>query len=89
MRKNLTGRPIIMISLDAISDNDINYLLTLPNFKKLASWGLLHRGVVSLFISNTFPVSRPESFLRNTGFSIMSSTTLSRIRRSGAHIKNL
>ena len=56
MRKNLTGRPIIMISLDAISDNDINYLLTLPNFKKLASWGLLHRGVDSLFISNTYPV---------------------------------
>ena len=23
MRKNLAGRPIIMISLDAISDNDI------------------------------------------------------------------
>ena len=56
MRKNLTGRPIIMISLDAISDTDINYLLTLPNFKKLASWGLLHRQVDSIFISNTYPV---------------------------------
>ena len=56
MRKNLTGRPIIMISLDAISDTDVNYLLTLPNFRKLASYGLLHRGVESLFISNTYPV---------------------------------
>lgn len=56
MRKNLAGRPIIMISLDAISDNDINYLLTLPNFRKLASWGLLHRKVESIFISNTYPV---------------------------------
>ncbi|MCR5275894.1 MAG: ectonucleotide pyrophosphatase/phosphodiesterase [Clostridiales bacterium] len=56
MRKNLAGRPIIMISLDAISDNDINYLLTLPNFRKLASLGLLHRKVESIFISNTYPV---------------------------------
>ena len=56
MRKNLGGRPLIMISLDAISDNDINYLLTLPNFRKLASYGLLHRQVESLFISNTYPV---------------------------------
>ena len=50
MRKNLTGRPIIMISLDAISDTDVNYLLTLPNFRKLASYGLLHRGRVSIYL---------------------------------------
>ena len=56
MRKNRSGRPLIMISLDAISDSDINYLLTLPNFRKLASWGLLHRKVDSIFISNTYPV---------------------------------
>ena len=56
MSRNSAGRPLIMISLDAISDNDINYLLTLPNFKKLASYGLMHRKVESLFISNTYPV---------------------------------
>ena len=56
MRSKRLERPLIMISLDAISDIDINYLLTLPNFRKLASWGLLHRKVDSLFISNTYPV---------------------------------
>jgi len=56
MRSGKLERPLIMLSLDAISDHDIEYLLTLPNFRKLASWGLLHRKVDSLFISNTYPV---------------------------------
>jgi hypothetical protein len=43
MRSGKLERPLIMLSLDAISDHDIEYLLTLPNFRKLASWGLLHQ----------------------------------------------
>lgn len=51
-----TGRPIIMISLDAVSNDDVNYLLTLPNFKKLASYGYLHREVDSIFVTQTYSV---------------------------------
>lgn len=50
------GRPIIMISLDAVSNEDVNYLLTLPNFQKLASYGCLHREVDSVFVTNTYSV---------------------------------
>lgn len=50
------GRPIIMISLDAVSNDDVDYLLTLPNFSKLAAYGCLHREVDSVFVTNTYSV---------------------------------
>lgn len=49
-------RPILLISLDAVSDSNVDYLLSLPNFRKLASLGTLHRDVSSLFVSNTYPI---------------------------------
>ncbi|MBP5492145.1 MAG: alkaline phosphatase family protein [Clostridiales bacterium] len=54
---NTTGRhPILLISLDAVSDSNVDFLLSLPNFRKLASLGVLHRDVDSLFVSNTYPI---------------------------------
>ncbi len=48
--------PLIMISLDAVANEDVDYLLTLPNFQKLASYGKLHRQVDSVFVTNTYSV---------------------------------
>ena len=49
-------RPVIMVSLDAISDRDIDFLLTRKNFSRLASYGKLHRNIDSIFVSNTYSV---------------------------------
>ena len=50
------NRHLLMISLDAVSDEDVDFLLTQPNFAALRKRGTLARGVRSVFISNTYPV---------------------------------
>jgi len=55
-RKNLKRHPIVMVSLDAVSDSNIDFLLTLPNFSRLARLGLLHRQVDSILVTSTYPV---------------------------------
>lgn len=44
-----------MISLDAVDDKDVDFLLTLPNFSALCNCGTLVREVDSVFVSNTYP----------------------------------
>jgi|GEM_PF-1152486 len=56
MSQYKSTRPLIMVSLDAISDRDIDYLLTKKNFQRLAAYGKLHRNVDSIFVSNTYSV---------------------------------
>ena len=46
---------LMLISLDAVSSDDIKLLSKLPNFAKLMSKGTLVRDVSSVFISNTYP----------------------------------
>ena len=54
--KNLTeDRHLLLISLDAVSDEDVDYLLEQPNFSELCSKGTLMREVESVFVSNTYP----------------------------------
>jgi len=57
------GRPImsdhprlVLISLDAVGDHEVDALLSMPNFPRIASRGTLMRKVDSLFISNTYPI---------------------------------
>jgi len=45
-----------MISLDAVADADVDFLLSLPNFYAFSKQGTLVRDVDSVFISNTYPV---------------------------------
>ncbi len=45
-----------MVSLDAVSDSNIDFLLTCPNFSRLARLGLLHREVDSILVTSTYPV---------------------------------
>lgn len=44
-----------MISLDAVSTDDVAFLLKQPHFSKLCSQGTLVKNVQSIFISNTYP----------------------------------
>jgi predicted AlkP superfamily pyrophosphatase or phosphodiesterase len=46
---------LLMVSLDAVGDQDVDILMTLPNFSSLCSRGTLVRNVSSIFISNTYP----------------------------------
>lgn len=54
---NMTNRTkhLLMISLDAVDNADVDFLLTLPNFSALARRGTLVRNVDSVFVSNTYP----------------------------------
>lgn len=45
-----------MISLDAVADADVDFLIKLPGFSKLCKKGTLVRDIDSVFISNTYPV---------------------------------
>ncbi len=47
---------LLLVSLDAVSDNDIDKLLKMPNFSQFCTKGTLVREVSSIFISNTYPV---------------------------------
>ena len=44
-----------MVSFDAVGSQDIDELLTLPNFASLCARGTLVREVSSVFVSNTYP----------------------------------
>lgn len=44
-----------MVSLDAVADEDVDFLLGLPNFSSLCKQGTLVRDVDSVFVSNTYP----------------------------------
>lgn len=44
-----------MVSFDAVGDQDIDLLLTQPNFSELCRRGTLVREVSSVFVSNTYP----------------------------------
>lgn len=46
---------LLMISFDAVSDKDMDLLLSLPHFGSLCRRGTLVREVESVFISNTYP----------------------------------
>ncbi len=46
---------LLMISLDAVSSDDLYVLSMLPNFSSLLKKGTLVRNVNSVFISNTYP----------------------------------
>ena len=46
---------LMMISFDAVGSQDIDILLTLPNFSSLCRRGTLVRDVSSIFVSNTYP----------------------------------
>lgn len=54
--KDQKRHPIVMVSLDAVSDGNVDYLLTCPNFSRLARLGLLHRQVDSILVTSTYPV---------------------------------
>lgn len=46
---------LLMVSFDAVADQDIDLLLTLPNFSALCRRGTLVRKVSSVVVSNTYP----------------------------------
>ena len=46
---------LLMVSFDAVGSQDIDLLLTLPNFSPLCRRGTLVRDVSSVFVSNTYP----------------------------------
>lgn len=46
---------LLMISLDAVSSDDLELLRKMPNFSALCDRGTLVRDVNSVFISNTYP----------------------------------
>lgn len=47
---------LLMISFDAVGDQDLELLLSLPNFPRVSSNGTLKRRVDSIFITNTYPI---------------------------------
>lgn len=47
---------VILISFDAVGSDELDELLTLPNFSRLAGQGTLFRDMQTVFISNTYPV---------------------------------
>ena len=47
---------LVLISLDAVGDHEVDALLSMPNFPRIAKRGTLMRKVDSLFISNTYPI---------------------------------
>lgn len=46
---------LLMISLDALSSDDLPLLESLPNFRRLCREGTLVKNVKSVFLSNTYP----------------------------------
>lgn len=46
---------LLMVSFDAVGSQDIDRLLTFPNFSALCRRGTLVRDVSSVFVSNTYP----------------------------------
>ena len=48
-------RRLLMISFDAVGDQDVDFLLRLPNFSRLSRKSTLVREVTSVFVSNTYP----------------------------------
>ncbi len=46
---------LLMVSFDAVGDQDLELLLTLPNFSALCRRGTLVREVSSVVVSNTYP----------------------------------
>lgn len=46
---------LLMVSFDAVGDQDVDALLNMPNFSILCRSGTLVRRVSSIFISNTYP----------------------------------
>ena len=55
-RTKMTSRQkLLMISFDAVGDQDVDALLHMQNFRKLCQSGTLVRKVSSIFISNTYP----------------------------------
>jgi predicted AlkP superfamily pyrophosphatase or phosphodiesterase len=46
---------LLMLSFDAVGDQDVDFLMSLPNFSSLAGKGTLVREVASIFVSNTYP----------------------------------
>ena len=50
-----TKKRLLMISLDAVSSDDLVLLQEMPNFAALCKRGTLVRNVDSVFISNTYP----------------------------------
>lgn len=47
---------LVLISLDAVGDHEVDALLAMPNFPRVPKRGTLMRKVDSLFISNTYPI---------------------------------
>jgi hypothetical protein len=47
---------LLVISLDALSNEDLSLLQTMPNFKTLADKGTLVTNVNSTYVSNTYPI---------------------------------
>lgn len=47
---------LLIISFDALGDRELPRLLEMPHFKALAEKSCLHRGVDSVFPTNTYPV---------------------------------
>src|SRR5665647_154879 len=50
-----SNKRLLMVSFDAVGSQDIDVLLTLPNFASLCARGTLVREVSSVFVSNTYP----------------------------------
>lgn len=49
-------RNLLIISLDAMADSEIELLKEMPNFKRLLGEGTLVRKVESIFLTNTYPI---------------------------------
>jgi hypothetical protein len=49
-------KKVLLISFDAVSNNDVEDLLQMEHFKALKQRGTLVREVQSIFISNTYPI---------------------------------
>lgn len=53
--KMAKGKYLLILSMDAVSDADVDQFLTMPCFSRLCSSGTLVRQVSSVFVSNTYP----------------------------------
>ncbi|MGI5172708.1 alkaline phosphatase family protein [Treponema sp. OMZ 840] len=47
---------VLLISFDAVGCDELDELLALPNFSRLAGQGMLFRDMKTVFVSNTYPV---------------------------------
>jgi len=52
----MSKQKLLVVSLDAVSSNDLDILAILPNFNKLMSNSTLVKNVDSIYISNTYPI---------------------------------